>query len=192
MKLSIILPFLFLFSAVFASHDNSPPNALKIVECKLDQTTYYPFCSADIVLENGSHWKGNFHVGYKDNLEEWDVGDFVHIAKHKCEHYSLKNLNHPGVGYHCFNLDLSTENNFPKVEAIEQNGYLLILSDGSHWSVGYWNSRHLDMWNIGDSVIVTPWETVLGTTHALYNINSDRYYYINATQMNSIDVASDS
>ncbi len=192
MKLSIILPFLFLFSAVFASHDNSPPNALKIVECNLDQKTYYPFCSADIVLENGSHWKCDFHIDYIGNLEEWGVGDFVHITKHRCEHYSLKNLSRQGIGCHGFFLDLSTKDKFPKVEAIEENGYLLVLSDGSQWSVGYWNARHLDMWNIGDSVIVTPWETVLGTTHALYNINSDRYYYINATQMNSIDVASDS
>ena len=191
MNLSIILPFLFLFSAVFASHDNPPSNALKIVEYKLDQTTYYPFGMADIVLENGSHWKFDFHVNDKGNLEEWNVGDFVHIYKYKCEHYSLKNLNLQGMGYHGFNLDLSTKDNFPKLEDIEEDGYLLVLSDGSQWSVGYWNARHLDMWNIGDRVIVTPSETILGTTHALYNINSDRYYYINATQVNSIDIASD-
>tara|TARA_A100001015_G_C15018938_1_gene726981 strand:+ start:1704 stop:1949 length:246 start_codon:yes stop_codon:yes gene_type:complete len=79
MKLSIIIPFLFLFPAVFASHDNSPPNVLKIAECKLDQTTYYPFCSADIVLENGSYWKCDFHIDDISSLEEWGVGDYVHI-----------------------------------------------------------------------------------------------------------------
>ncbi|MCP5503869.1 MAG: hypothetical protein H7A41_01820 [Chlamydiales bacterium] len=192
MKLSIILPFLLLFSGLFANHDNLPPSALKIVDYKLDQTKYAPFCTADIVLENGSHWKGYFHSYYKSNLDEWRVGDSIQIHKHRCLHYSLKNLNRPGTAYHCFNLDLSTENRFPKVEAIEDNGYLLILSDGSHWSVGYLSGWYLDAWGIGDRVIVTPWETSFGTTHALYNIDLESYFYINAAQMNSIDVASDS
>tara|TARA_A100001015_G_scaffold311584_1_gene415117 strand:- start:1254 stop:1460 length:207 start_codon:yes stop_codon:yes gene_type:complete len=63
------------------------------------------------------------------------------VLLNRREHDSLKkNLSRQGIDCHGFFLDLSTEDKFLKVEAIEENWYLLIISDGSQWSVGYWNA----------------------------------------------------
>ena len=188
MKLSAFFPIIFLFSTLFADVDHSASSTFKITQCEFDQTTYYPFFTIDIVLKNGSHWITDAHINYKENLEKWVIGDLVEIHKLDCLHYSLNNLSQPMANPYHFRLDKSTQNAFPKVESIEENGYQLILNDGSQWSIGYWSARHLEVWNIGDGVLIAPSKARFGNaTHVLYNTNLENYYYINATWMNPID-----
>lgn len=198
MKLFAFLPFLLLFSIAFAKYDHSHPGTYKIIEYKFDQTTQYPYCGVYLVLDNGSVWKGIFTYDFHGNLEEWEVGDLVEVEKHDSKKYYFKNLSRPiayfmhrFIGW-AFMLDESNKECFPKVEAIEENGYLLILNDGSRWSVGHWNAQHLEMWSIGERVIISLCKTSFDATHTLYNVDLDSYHYINATQLQPIAIGSDS
>ncbi|MCB1107904.1 MAG: hypothetical protein KDK76_07405 [Chlamydiia bacterium] len=163
-----------LFSSLFS---NEGPYHYRIVEIETEERQYAPFTHVYIVLDNGSRWFTDFHNHYARYFDGWQEGDLVSLQHCFCGHYALTNLSHSQLLWH-FTLDRSTQDVFPMVSSVEDNGYYLTLSDGSKWSIGYFNAGTASEWRVGSSVVVHPENSTLrGTTHSIYNMDDETYIY---------------
>ena len=151
-----IIRFSLLFTLFFAAIANAiSPYQHFILKIEEDGSA--------IMLENGFTWHTRssslFGDNRKEKIKDWKVGDeialcFLDIGERKRKIiFSLKNLctdSSVQVRY----LEQMNEWHSHEIDAIISKGYEAILTDGSRWKVGWYDSFVLWNWKKGERVMI--------------------------------------
>ena len=161
---------------------------LRIGQIHIDHESKKPHTAGEIILDNGSVWEWSPCICCGKKLDSWKEGDRVKIANTLKNKYYMENLSRKFVPTVALKND--SQDVFPEIVEISDNGQKILLSDHSEWHIGWWSAQWAKYWKVGERVIITPVEAAFGeATHVIFNIQKEKTLfndcsYINATLLN--------
>lgn len=126
-----------------------------------------------ITLSNGSVWRYDNPSGFQ---QAWFIGDQVELRPTKSMAlWLLFNQSYSS------NIPVTLEklgSNLPRLVDIADLGLTLQLSDGTMWSVDWWDAilKQTRFWQIGDTLLVTPYQEGAITRYLIADPNREMIY----------------
>lgn len=169
--------FLFIIACMFLSSSmayseastSTVPSAIMTIE-SIDISN-----ETVIHLDNGTSWtyKGTDMFVSPNN---WELGDRVNIVYVYLDGYFLENGSYQGCIPVKFNHPLSENLAVNTIQEIlfdaKKNTNKIILDDHTEWFIGSWSSCWMEKWQVGDRIIVTSQEFMVGyADHLLINLD---------------------